>query len=164
MIGRTQFAGVMLLFSLALHGQQPTRKLLKLEAKFQDQKGAVKRAKTLAKLLPEEVRVAAEEIQEGEFDQGVARLEHWSAEAQQAHDALIATGRNAVKKPDGFTELQVALRESLRGLRNIVFYLPLGRRHSAETVQAHLSRINSQLLQELFPPPPASPPQKGKPK
>ena len=131
MTSRIQLAGVALLFSAALHGQ-PTKKLLRLETKFQDQKGAVKQAKTLAKILPEEVRVAAEEIQEGEYDQGVARLEHWSHEAQRVHNALISTGRNAVKRPEGFTELQVALRESLLGLRNIVFSLPLGHRRRAE--------------------------------
>lgn len=155
MFGYAQFAGVVLLFALTSHIQEP-KKLLQLEAKFQDQKDAVKRAKALAKLLPEEVRIAAEEIQEGEFDRGVARLERWSNETQQVHDALIASGRSAVKKPDGFTELEVALRESLRGLRDIIFSLPLGRRNRAESVQANLSQINNQLLQELFPPPPPS--------
>ncbi len=164
MPGRTQLVSILLLFSLALPGQVP-KKLLRLEAKYQNQKGAVGRAKALAKLLPEEVRVAAEEIQEGEYDRGVARLEHWSTETQQVNDALIASGRSAVKRPAGFTQLQVALRESLRGLRNIIFSLPLGRRHRAEGVEASFSRMNRQLLQELFPPaPPPPPPQKGKPK
>lgn len=153
MIGWAQFASVLLLFSMAFHGQNP-RKLRKLEAKFQRQKGAVHQAKVLAKLLPKEVQMAGEEIQQGEFDQGVARLEHWSDEAGRVHDALIATGRNAVKKPAGFTELQVALRESLHGLRNIIFSLPLGHRRRAESVRTNLSQINSQLLQEIFPPPP----------
>ncbi|HVB34065.1 MAG TPA: hypothetical protein VNJ52_06815 [Patescibacteria group bacterium] len=154
-----QLAGVMLLFSLALHGQDP-KKLLKLEAKFQDQKGAVRQAKTLAKLLPKEVLMAAQEIQEGEFDPGIARLERWSAQARQVHDALVATGRNAVKKPAGFTQLQVALRESIRRLGDIVFSLPLGRQDRAEAVEANLRQINSQLLEELFPPPPPPKPKR----
>lgn len=153
MFGCAQLVGVMLLFSLAFHGQNP-KKLLRLEAKFQDQKSAVRKAKVLAKLLPKEVQMAADEIQEGNFDQGVARLEHWSNETQQVHDALLATGRNAVKKPAGFTQLQVALRESLRELRNIIFSLPLGHRHRARTVEANLRHINRQLLEELFPSPP----------
>jgi hypothetical protein len=159
MIGGAQFASILLVLSLAFPGQNP-KKLLKLEAKFQKQKDAVHQAKALAKLLPEEVRMAAQEIQEGEYDQGVARLERWGNQAQQVHDALLATGRNPVKKPAGFTELQVALRESLRGLRDVIFYLPLGRRHSAESVQANLAQINGQLLQEMFPPPP--PPKRKK--
>lgn len=168
MTGSATLASFMVLLSLALPVQNPKqlqkqiRNLEKLERKFQDQKGAVHQAKVLAKLLPKEVQMAAEEIREGEFDQGVERLERWSDQAEEVHDALIATGRNPVKKPAGFTDLQVALRESIRGLRNIIFSLPLGRRHRAEGVRANLSQINSQLLQELFPPPP--PPKKEKKK
>jgi hypothetical protein len=147
-----------LLFFLAFSGVNQKR-LTKLEAKFKEQKGAVHQAKVLAKLLPAEVQMASEEIQQGEIDQGMARLERWSNRTQQVHDALIATGHNPVKRPAGFTELQVALRESLRGLRDIIFSMPLGRRHPAETVRSNLSQINSQLLQELFPPPPL--PKKG---
>jgi hypothetical protein len=164
MIGSAKFASFMLLLSLAVPVQNPKQlqRLEKLERKFQDQKGAVHQAKVLAKLLPQEVLMAAEEIREGEFDQGVQRLERWSDQAEEVHDALVATGRNPVKRPAGFTDLQVALRESIRGLRDIIFSLPLGRRHRAESVQANLSQINSQLLQELFPPPP--PPKKEKKK
>lgn len=159
--GLAKLAGAVLLLSLAFPGQNP-KKLRRLEAKFERQKGAVHQAKALAKLLPKEIEMAAEEIQAGEYDQGVARLEHWGNTAQQVHDALVATGRNAVRKPAGFTELQVAMRVSLRGLRDIIFSLPLGRRHQAETVQANLSQINSQLLQELFPPPRPSKPKRRK--
>ena len=155
MKGCAQYASFALLFFLAYSGvsQKEQKDVMKLEAKFEKQKGAVHQAKVLAKLLPMEVNVAAEEIQQGEYDQGIARLEQWSIQTQQVHDALIATGRNPVNRPAGFTELQVALRQSLRGIRDIIFSMPLGRRRRAETVQTNLSQINSQLLQELFPPP-----------
>lgn len=164
-----QYASFALLFFAAVPGvsrKEQKRELkeqkdvAKLEAKFEREKDAVRQAKVLAKLLPKEVSMASEEIQQGEFDQGIARLQHWSVQTQQVHDALIATGRNAVKRPAGFTELQVALRESLRGVRDIIFSMPLGHRRRAETVQTDLSQINSQLLQELFPPP--TPKKKGK--
>jgi hypothetical protein len=153
MTGGAHFTGVLLLLLAASPAQNP-KKILKLEADFARQKDPVHQAKSLAKLLPAEIGMAGEEMQQGDYDQGIARLEHWSNETQQVDDALVATGRNPVKKPEGFTELQVALRESLRAMRDIVFALPLGRRHRAESVEANLSQINSQLLQELFPPPP----------
>lgn len=167
-----QFASFAFLFFVAAPGVsrkaqkqelKEQREVAKLEAKFAKQKNAVRQAKLLAKLLPREVDLAAEEIHQGEYDQGIARLQHWSAQTQQVHEALIATGRNAVKRSAGFTELQVALRESLRGVRDIIFSMPLGHRRRAETVQTDLSQLNSQLLQELFPPPAPGKKKKGKP-
>ena len=126
-----------------------------LEQKYEKEqkKDAVHQAKALAKLLPKVVEAAGLEIQAGQVDQGIGALTHYRDEAQRVYQALLATNRNAVKKPDGFKQLQIALRESVRGLRAVAYQMPFSRRSSVEAVRADLEQLNGQILQKLFPAP-----------
>lgn len=153
------------LVPLAQNAKQLTKqqkKLLKLERDFEKQKDAVHQAKALAKLLPKGVDEAAAEIKKGEIAHGVSRLERYRDLARQVHEALLATGRNPVKKSAGFMQLQIALRESVRRLNDLIFMMPIGRREKVEVVREDLAQVNGQLLEELFPPPPPPKPKKKK--
>lgn len=127
--------------------------LHKLEQKFAEQKDPVNRAKVLAKLLPREVEAAGIIIQEGQVDQGIAILTHYRDETHRVYQALLATGRNPEKKPQGYMQLQIALRECVRSLRDVLDLVPYQRRDSVENVRADMEQLNARLLQELFPPP-----------
>lgn len=116
-------------------------------------KDAVHQAKALAKLLPKVVEAAALKVQAGQVDAAVESLTHYRDEAERVYQALLATGRNPVKKSDGFRQLQIALRESVRGLHTILYQLPFGRRQPVEAVRSDMEQLNAQLLQQLFPPP-----------
>jgi hypothetical protein len=128
--------------------------LTKLEKKFAEQKDPVNQAKALAKLLPKEVEKAGILIQAGKVDEGIEILTHYREEAHRVYDALVATGRNPVKKPQGYMQLQIALRESVRGLSDVAYMVPYQRRDSVEAVRADMEQLNARLLQELFPAPP----------
>lgn len=138
---------------------QQVRQLDKLEQKFANEKDPVNRAKAFAQLLPREIDAASAEISDGNTPAGIARLRHYRDLARQVHQALLATGRNPAKKSAGFLQLQIALRESLRRLSDLLFMTPLGQRDPVEVVRGDLSLLNSQLLGELFPP---AVPKKGK--
>lgn len=156
-----KLAPVLLL--LASHPpSQDSKRLVKVEQKLQHltekyekekKKDAVHQAKALAKLLPKAVEAAGLEIQTGEVDKGIDLLTHCRDESERVYQALLATGRNPVKKSDGFRQLQIALRESVRGLRGILYQLPFGRRSPVEAVRADMEQLNGQILQKLFPPP-----------
>jgi hypothetical protein len=159
MTARLQIVSAVLLLALLPHPQD-MKKLRKLEHNFEKQKDPVHRAKALAKLITREVDVASAEIRKGEINEGVARLERYRDLARRVHEELLATGRNPVKKPDGFMQLQIALRESVRRLNDLIFLIPIGRREPVEVVREDLDRINAQLLAELFPPPKPKPKKK----
>lgn len=161
MTSRLQIVSFVLLAAL-LPRAQDMKKLRKLEQKFEQQKDPVHRAKALAKMMTKEVDAAAAEIRKGEIQQGIERLEHYRDLARRVHEELLATGRNPVKKPDGFMQLQIAMRESVRRLNDLIFLMPIDRRGPVEVVREDLDRINSQLLAELFPPPPPRKPKKKK--
>jgi len=129
------------------------RDLQKLEQNFQKQKDPVHRAKALAKLLPKEVEAAGLKVKAGQVDEGIEMLTHYRDETRHVYQALVATDRNPVKKPDGFMQLQIALRESVRRLRSVLYIVPYERRQRVEAVRADMEQLNAQLLQQLFPPP-----------
>lgn len=135
-----------------------------MEQKFREQTDPVHRAKALAKLGPEEIRAAQEEIQAGQVDHALARLQRYSDDARNVQHALEASGINAVKKPGGFQELQIAVRESVRKMRDIIFGLSLQHRSAFAGVRQDLDQVNNHLLQDLFPPPPPPKPKKMKKK
>ncbi len=155
MTGCHYLLSVALLASFLPLAQSPgqVRQVQKLEQKFVSEKDPVNRAKALAKLLPREIDEAAAEIRGGNTSAGISRLQHYRDVARQVHQALLGMGRLPAKKPEGFMQLQIALRESLRRLSDLLFLIPLGQRDPVEVVRSDLSLLNSQLLQELFPPP-----------
>ncbi len=130
------------------------RDLHKLEQKYAEQKDPVHQAKALAKLLPKEVEAAGMIIQAGRVDEGIGILTHYRDETHRVYQALVATGRNPVKQPQGYMQLQIALRESVRRLRDVLYLVPYERRGPVEEVRADMEQLNARLLQELFPPPP----------
>jgi hypothetical protein len=126
-----------------------------LQEKYEKEKtkDAVHQAKALAKLLPKVVEAAGLRVQEGQVDKAIESLTECRDETERVYQALLATGRNPVKKSDGFKQLQIALRESVRGLRNVLYLMPFARRSPVEAVRADMEQLNAQLLQQLFPPP-----------
>ncbi len=159
-------AALLLLLPGHALGQKKIGKLEKnvqqLERKYHDQKKPVDRAKAFAKLLPRAVEEATLEIQRGAVQRGIGRLERLRKEAHEVHDALIVAVRNPVSHSNGFVQLQVALRESVRQLRDTLDVVPFQQRDHIAAARADFQQINNELLQELFPPPPPSKPRKKK--
>lgn len=146
---------------LAPVAQNP-EKLLKMEHKFQEQKDPVHQAKELAKLLPMEIEMASKEVREGRTDAAIGRLRQYRNDVVKVHEDLLATGRNPVKKSDGFRQLQISLRESLRRLRDLILDAPLENQAQIEKIRQDMAQVNSRLLQELFPPSPHREPKEKK--
>jgi type I site-specific restriction endonuclease len=159
-------AALLLLFPVHAVSQKKIAKLEKkvqqLERKYSQQKKPVDRAKVFAKLLPKGIEEATVEIQRGAVDRGIERIEKLRAEAHKVHDALIVAVDNPVRHSNGFVQMQVALRESIRELRDTLDIVPFRRRDAVAAARADFQLINNELLQELFPPPP--PPKRRKKK
>jgi hypothetical protein len=168
MTGRVQLASAALvLLALFPHPQNEKkleRKLRNLEHHFEVQKNPVGRAKALAEMMTKEIDVAAAQILHGDAKQGIARLQHYCQLAQQVHNELLATGRKAVHKPAGYMQLQMATRNSLTRLRDLIFMMPIGQQEPVEIVREQIDNLNDQLLEELFPPPSPSKPKDQKKK
>jgi hypothetical protein len=127
--------------------------LEKLEAKFDREPNPVKKAKTLTKLGREEFEALRAAIHSGNIPRAASLAERYRDQARTAHAALAAAGINAEKKPQGFQQLQISVRESIFDLRSVTATLPLGERAPFTAVAHDLDAINQELLHELFPRP-----------
>ncbi|MGH9378488.1 MAG: hypothetical protein ACRD18_12670 [Terriglobia bacterium] len=138
-----------------------------LTARIQRENNPVKRAKLeirMGKLLLDQAAAAYDHHQ---IPQGQKLLSSFTGEMQDAWKLLESSGRNAAKKPDGFMQLEIALRENARalnGLRERVFYLYRG---PIDKTLKTLNQVHSRVLVQLFPgavpPSAASPAAKGVP-
>lgn len=122
-----------------------------LIARIARENNPVKKAKyeiRLGRLILER----AEQAYDGRhIPQGQKLLARYTHEMQDAWNLLSATGRNAAKKPDGFMQLEIALRENnrdLRELRRRVFYLYRG---PIDQTLKTLGQLHSKVLVDLFP-------------
>jgi hypothetical protein len=64
---------------------------------------------------------------------------------------LIVTGVDAEKKPAGFKELQISLRETIRRVDDLIFTLNLDKRPFFREVRNDLFANQNQLIDKLFP-------------
>jgi hypothetical protein len=78
-------------------------------------------------------------------------LEQYSDEVRESVAALIGTGVDAEKKPAGFKELQISLRETIRRVDELIFTLNVDKRPFFREVRNDLLTNQNQLIDKLFP-------------
>ena len=79
------------------------------------------------------------------------QLTQYTETIQRAHQSLVDSGRNAVKKPDGFIDLEIALRKHTRKLEDFARMLNLQQRVPVEETRDFARGIQEKLLKALFP-------------
>jgi hypothetical protein len=153
------FLGALALPLLLPAAGKPQGRLERLETEYNRETGPVKKAKKLVKLGRAELAAVRDAINAGNIHEAASLAERYRDQVTATHAALVATGVNPEKKPDGFKQLQVSLRENLFRLRDLSAALPLEQRAPFVAVEQDLAAINQQLLLALFP---RSPNERGK--
>lgn len=131
-----------------------------LAARIARENNPVKKAKYEIRLGRLILKQAEQAYDGRHIPQGQQLLSSYTRQMQDAWKLLNATGRIAAKKPDGFMQLEIALRENnrdLRELRRRVFYLYRG---PIDQALKTLGQLHSKVLVALFPgaAPPANSP------
>ncbi|HEV2499071.1 MAG TPA: hypothetical protein VGY31_05775 [Terriglobia bacterium] len=122
-----------------------------LQARIQREKNPVKKAKLQIRLGRLEVGQAADAYNHQQIPQGQKLLSESTTVMGNAWDLLKSTGRNPAKKPDGFMQLEICLREETRALNQLrrrIFYL---NRNPVDSALKTLNQMHSQVLVGLFP-------------
>jgi CRISPR/Cas system-associated endonuclease Cas1 len=123
----------------------------KLLSKLEREKNPVKKAKLETKLGRLKLENAFEAYDKGQYDQCWKLLDEYLARMNNAWAELAASGRQAAKKPDGFKQLEIALRESRRDLHDFETRLTYAERQAAEKIAAQTVQLHSRVLSALFP-------------
>ena len=74
---------------------------------------------------------------------------------KSAHASLKASGRDAEKKPGGFKNLQIHIRQSVQRLDQTILTLPVEERGPFDSIRKELDSIDKELIDVLFPRQPA---------
>ena len=105
-------------------------------AKYQSESDPVRKARALAKLGDEQVDLAKEQYRD---------------EVRATVAALKGTGVDAERKPAGFKELQISLRETIRRIDELIFTLNVDKRPFFREVRNDLFVDQNELIDDLFP-------------
>jgi hypothetical protein len=127
-------------------------------ARYQHEPDPVRKARDLAKLGDEQIDLAKKELKEDEVT-ALHTLEIYRDEVHDTVTALHGTGVDAERKPAGFKELQISLRETIRRIDDLILTMNVDKRPFFREVRNDLFADQNKLIDELFPrkPPERSP-------
>ena len=138
----------MLALCAPLAAQDPLAAAL---AQYQHEIDPVRKARELVKFGGEQIELAKKQLKSGDEVGSLHTLEQYRDEVLETIVALKATGVDAEKKPAGFKELQISLRETIRHIDDLIFTLPVDKRPFFREVRADLVVAQNDLIDELFP-------------
>jgi hypothetical protein len=126
-------------------------KLAEDMARYQHEVDPVRKARELAKLGDEQIEFAKKQLKTGDEVASLHTLEQYSDEVRETVAALTGMGVDAEKKPAGFKELQISLRETIRRVDDLIFTLNVDKRPFFREVRNDLYVNQNQLIDKLFP-------------
>jgi len=146
-----RFFGGVVFAALVLGPALARDDISELRARFQSESNPVPKAKLMQKLGAAEFREIEKDVAARQFDAAAQVLDQYHAEAQECSKLLDAAKIDAVKKPAGFKQLQISVRESLERLNRLISTMTADEQVRFRHDRDDLERLNSHLLQELFP-------------
>ncbi len=130
---------------------------------YQHEADPVRKARILTKLGDDQVEEARKLLKDGEDVASLHTLELYRDEVKETVAGLEAGGADAEKKPAGFKELQISLRETVRRVDDLILTLPVDKRPFFREVRTDLANAQNELIDSLFPRKPNLSPKKANP-
>jgi hypothetical protein len=94
--------------------------------------------------------LVSDAVRSGEPEALGKRVGEYVDAIQDAHQAMMKTGRDAHRKPKGFKELEISLRRQIRILDDIGRGLTFDQREPVDKAKQQASDIRDDLLKALF--------------
>lgn len=118
---------------------------------FSHETNPVRKAKILERLGDEEFQTIEHAVDAGNLQAALEDLQSYVEQLDLTKKALDATGVNAEKKPNGFKELQISVRQNLDRLGSLLGNMTRDEQGPFENVRRRLDTIDRSLIRELFP-------------
>ncbi len=158
---KTRIAGVAALALCATLGAQSH--LADDLAKYQHETDPVRKSRALAKLGDEQIDLAKKQLVADEDVASLHTLEQYRDEVHETVLALESMGVDAERKPTGFKELQISLRETIRRIDDLIITLNVDKRPFFREIRNDLFADQNNLIDKLFPRKPERTPAKSEP-
>jgi hypothetical protein len=120
-------------------------------AKYQTETDPVRKSRALAKLGDEQVDLAKKQLKAEDEVASLHTLELYRDEVRDTVAALKGMGIDAERKPAGFKELQISLRETIRRIDDLILTLNVDKRPFFREVRNDLFMYQNELIDDLFP-------------
>jgi hypothetical protein len=120
-------------------------------AKYQHETDPVRKARALVRLGDDQVDLAKRQLRADDEVASLHTLEQYRDEVHEMVTALNAMGVDAERKPGGFKELQISLRETIRRIDDLILTLNVDKRAFFRVVRNDLFMDQNVLIDELFP-------------
>jgi len=131
--------------------------------RYQHETDPVRKARELVRLGVEQVEEAKKQLKAGQDEASLHTLEIYRDEVRESIDALKKTGSDPERKPSGYKELQISLREGIRMVDDLILTLEVDKRPFFRSVRDDLAKQQDELFDALFPRKPDKNPSKGNP-
>jgi hypothetical protein len=122
-----------------------------LRARFEKETDPVRKARLVEPLADAEFRNMHEKIDAGEVEAAGEIARHVRDEAGASKKALDAKSRDAEAHPDGYKQLEISVRESIRRLDDILVSLAKDEQAPLSEVRKDLDELDRQMIHQLFP-------------
>ena len=132
-------------------------------AKYQHETDPVRKSRALARLGDDQVDLAKKQLKAEDEVASLHTLEQYRDEVHDMVTTLHGTGVDAEKKPGGFKELQISLRETIRHIDDLIFSLPADKRPFFRAVRDDVAKEQNDIIDALFPRTPEQKPRKPNP-
>ena len=122
-----------------------------LLARLQSEQNPMKKAKYGVRLGRIKLLEAREAYEKENYEEGQRLLSVYLEHIRNSWSVLQKSGRQAVKQPQGFKELDIALREDIRTLDDLAHRISFMDRDPVLRTSKEIEEIRNKVLKELFP-------------
>ncbi len=122
-----------------------------LAAKLKRESNPVRKAIIEIQISKLKLQAAKDARGKNNVDESLQSLQDYHGHIQSAWTLLLESGRIAQKKPQGFKELEIALREDERTLEDIERNYSLADREQIDQLLQDIKRIRADVIKALFP-------------
>jgi hypothetical protein len=122
-----------------------------LVTRIQRESNPVKKAKYEIRLGRLKLQQAARAYDGGNFEEGQKLLAEYLARMKDSWSILQKSGRQAVRQPQGFKDLDIALREDSRTLTDLAHRVSFQDRDPVTKTAKEVEEIRNEVLKALFP-------------
>ena len=119
--------------------------------RIESERNPVKKAKEEIRLARLKLGQVEDAYSNGQIEKGAGLLKALVDEMETSWKLLQSSGRKASKQPEGFRELEIALRENARALEDLQRKVSYFDRTPLADATQEFDRMRSEVLQALFP-------------
>jgi hypothetical protein len=123
----------------------------KLLSELERETNPIKKAKLEIRLGRLKLKEAFAAYSTGKYDACWKLLAAYQSAMERAWADLQSSGRNAAKRPDGFKQLDIGLRESRRDMEDFETHITYEERQAVEKIRIQTENLHNRVLTSLFP-------------